>query len=218
MHKDRSLYNLVFFKIGFCLKITLLIFVISGLNLLLAEAKAERNKNPRSPNTRALIDNSDSYDYSASDALGGIIENSANTDLYDPITLGELRILKERAQPSTSKDDIDPDEIRYIGEKALAIQSSTTLLPLIRNSEIGFALSSLESGYLYISQFFRVKLNHTGERLIISREDDSLTLIELNIKMSISNGLDPQLRLSENIRMRYDWKKAIGFIEYAEDF
>ena len=102
-------------------KAMLALLVVLAVVLTSAPVYAQSGSDGRL-NTRRL-DSFDSgeYDWDLSAELGEILTATADTDLYDPITIANLRILRDKAQPYWSEDDIDPERTRRVVRKALTV-------------------------------------------------------------------------------------------------
>jgi len=180
-----------------------------------AEPKRKRLKISRSYNSTSQNIN----DYSLSDSIGEILSGSAETDLYDPLSLIQLQRLRDRALPWwEGPDAIDDNEARKVVEKALAIQSTTNFLALLSRSDIRYEYKDVSRGFKFFSSYFRYALQDTGESYIVSRENKGKNLVDIGLKLSLNKGADPQVHLGDDLRLRYDWTEQETLLEYGFNF
>ena len=200
-------------------KAMLALLVVLAVVLTSAPVYAQSGSDGRL-NTRRL-DSFDSgeYDWDLSAELGEILTATADTDLYDPITIANLRILRDKAQPYWSEDDIDPERTRRVVRKALAIQSAHVLVPVIKESDLGDVFLQIKRGFKRLSDLFRYSLqDEPGAAVSLSRENKGRKLLELDLKFSLKKGVDPQIRINDEVRFRYDFSEQATFLEYGFDF
>ncbi|RMG39705.1 MAG: hypothetical protein D6719_12690 [Candidatus Dadabacteria bacterium] len=158
------------------------------------------------------------YDFTLAETVTNIIEDSANTDLYDQLTLNNLQRLKEEAQPPWNPADIDPYKTRQVVEKALAIQSGRSIIKLLNQSELRSSYLAFKRYLNSIRKALSFSLQDSGDRYLISREKKGKQLIELNMEFNLRNGLDPQLNLGNSLRFRYNYLEKRPVLELGFDF
>lgn len=158
------------------------------------------------------------YGFSLSSALDKIIADSANTDLYDPITIQSLRRLRDEAQPRYLLDDVDPELTRRVAEKALAIQSGRSLSSLLAGSELKSTYRQLLTSLDTLQNTFKYSLQDAGGDLKFSRVSKGKKLLELKLEFNLKQGVDPQVRLGNNFRLRYDYLDRTPMFEYGFSF
>lgn len=163
-------------------------------------------------------DSDHTYQFNLSSEIKELIQNSADTDLYDPITIANLRQLKELAEPRWNEDDIDPDRTRRVVQKALAIETARTIIPAIRRSDLGPVLTMFERGLSNFEGLFRYSVQDTGKSFVVSKGSKGEKLIELSPKFSLAKGLDPQLKVGRSFRVRWDYLHSGAMLEYGVDF
>lgn len=152
------------------------------------------------------------------DSAFDILNDTASTDLYDPITISTLRRLKEDAQPAWDGDDIDPEKTRRVVERAFAIQSGRNLSSTIEKSELKPLYQDIKDGLKEVQDTFRYSVQSNGDSLAVSRKKKGEKLLELNVELSLKQGLDPQFKLGENVRFRYDYSNQRPLLEYGFKF
>jgi len=131
----------------------------------------------------------------------------------------QLRDLKERAEPWWDPEDgADQDETQRVAEKAIAIQGSTSLLYLLKRSDLRNSYKDFARNFTKFTDYFRYSLQDTGEGLDFSRNKKGEELIEFSLKFSVNRGADPQIYLGESVRLRYDWAEQHTMLEYGINF
>ena len=169
--------------------------------------------------TRSLnVQESQLYDFSISREIDKIVSNTVDTDLFDPYTLAELRAMKEISQPRVNSDDIDPEKTRFVVEKALAIQTANSIIPVIQRSDLRDGFYMVRDSMQQITDLFRYSLQHNGDNFSVSRHSKGKKLMELDLHISPKQGFDPQLRIGESVRFRYDWLAHRTMLEYGINF
>ena len=147
-----------------------------------------------------------------------ILKSSRDTSIYDPITLATLRRLRDEAQPINNSDDIDPGRTRNVAEKAFAIQAGRSFTDLMNGSELRDSFRSFQRSLSDIQDIFRYSLLRDDQGVSLSRSKNGQKLIELNLEISAKQGFDPQIRMGENLRVRYDYTSQVPLLEYGFRF
>jgi hypothetical protein len=158
------------------------------------------------------------YGFNLSSAVDKVLTDSASTDLYDPMTIQVLKRLRDEAVPKINPLDVEPDLSRRVAEKALAIQSGRSISRLVHESEIrGVYLEVLDS-LRGIQDMFRYSVQDTGEKITVTKKRKGERLVELSLEFNLKQGIDPQLRLGDNVRFRYDYLEQSPLLEYTLSF
>jgi len=175
--------------------------------------RADGQSNPKSLNLSSRPA-ADPYEFT----VGDILSSTSDTNLYDPLTIQQLRLLKEDAQPSWDPDDIDPDKTRRVVEKAMAIELGRTLAWQIQRSELRDLYNDTSRALKRLQQRFRYSLQSDGNSLSVSRRKQGRKLLELNMEFNVKRGLDPQIRIGDSLRFRYDYLYDRTMLEYGFNF
>lgn len=170
----------------------------------------------RSIRSSAVADSS-TYDFGFGKALD-IFSSSTDTSLYDPLTIATLKQLQEDSKPQMGPDDIDVSKTRRVVEKAFAIQSGRSFSQLMNGSELRSMYRDMLHGIEKVQNLFRYSLQRDSQGLVLSRENKGKKLLEFKLEMSLKQGFDPQVHLSENFRFRYDYTEKRPMIEYGFRF
>ncbi len=109
------------------------------------------------------------------------------------------------------------DEERY-AQKLMAVQSTQSILALIRSSDIRYEYKDLESGFRDITELFSYSVFRTTEGLEVGTKKRGKEIIKLNFRFGLSRGADPQINIGESCRVRYDWTKSSAMLEYGFNF
>ncbi|MDC0357342.1 hypothetical protein OAO01_00870 [Oligoflexia bacterium] len=200
----------------FTFTLAALIFTTS----LLLPISAYSQKRPVKKNLNDSFESVDAstYDFSFTSAFDSIIGSSTDTDLYEPLTIGNLRRLKDRAQPAWNPDDIDPYRTRRVVEKAFAIQTGRNLNKLLIRSELRDVYREIKQGLVSFRNLFRYSLQTDGSSYQVSKKNVGKKLLELNLEFNAHQGVDPQIKIGELIRFRYDYVQKRPLLEYGFDF
>lgn len=193
--------------------------IISTIIFTTSTCFAQSKKKLNTFSARSLqSSDTDFFQFRLSESLDDFINTSADTNLYDPLTVMRLRMLKEQAQPGTNIDDIDPEETRNVVQKAFAIQTTTSMMNLIEGSELRDSFRSIERGFKEFTSLFKYSIQDTGDSYSISKKSEGKKLLELNMNFSLSKGADPQFHIGECFRFRYDWQESQTMFEYGINF
>ena len=160
------------------------------------------------------------YDFNLGTEVNKIFTTGADTDLDDPLTIANLRQLKEAAQPSSGLfiEDIDPYEARRVVEKAFAMQSTRSVLRQVNESELRSTYVLLKQEMDQLLSWLRYSVQDDGESLSFQKENRGEKLLELSFQFSIGRGADPQVRFGDNFRLRYNYMENAPTFEYFVDF
>lgn len=178
----------------------------------------------RAPSGKSLteairsIDSDATYQFKLSNAVDRLVSLSADTDIYDPLTIATLRRMREEAQPSYNPRDIDPEKLRRVTERAFAIQSGKVISNTLYHSELRPEYRAFQETVRSIQSFFRYSVQTNGEQLSVGKKSKGRKLIELNVELSLRTGLDPQVRLGRDFRFRYDRSAKAPMLEYGFNF
>lgn len=165
-----------------------------------------------------LLNNNEALEFSFDGQVDEIITTSADTTLYDPLTIEHLKRLKEQAQPFWNPDDIDPEKTRRVVEKALALQTTTSVSRLVKKSELQDTYRHLYRSFKRFKDTFRYSLQSGSNGLSISNRPEGQNLVEFNMEFNAKHGLDPQLRIGDAVRFRYDYVERRPLLEYGFNF
>jgi len=157
------------------------------------------------------------YDSSASSNLSDLIAEGA-PDAYNPLTLANLRLMKEVAQPKHRPEDYDSDLSERIVSKMLTIQTSRSLSTLIQQSELRQSYISAIRTIKRIQERFRYSLQNKGDALTLSRQNEGRKIMELNLDFNLRQGVDPQINFGKYFRMRYDFIANRSMLEFGLEF
>jgi hypothetical protein len=158
------------------------------------------------------------YQMNPRQTFESILQDSVDTDIIDPISLDTLKRLKDEAQPPYNPLDYDPERTRKIAEKALSIQTSQTLVRTLKGSELQPLLRYAKRSMDLARDYFRYSLQDDGDGLTVSKKPKGKKLIELNMEFNASTGMDPQLRLGQSWRLRYDFVESTPLLEFRAQF
>lgn len=159
---------------------------------------------------------SNPYDFGST--VDEILQDASDTSSYDPLTVMQLRMLKEDAQPSWNPEDIDPYKTRRAVEKALAIELGSHLSRQLMKSELRDTYRNTLRAYKRLQDRFRYSLQSDGESMALSRKNEGRKLLELNVEFNLKRGVDPQIRIGDAVRFRYDYLYERTMLEFGFNF
>jgi hypothetical protein len=180
--------------------------------------QAHAQANERALITRMETSRGGVYEFSLNQELDTLLEHSADTDLYDPLTIARLRELQEDAEPPWKPDDVDPYKTRRVVEKAFAIQSARTISRVLQKSELAPAYRAFLRGVKSVQDFCRYSVQDTGEDITVAKETRGDKLLEFNMQFNLKQGVDPQIRVGDSFRLRWDYSASRTLFEYSLDF
>lgn len=172
--------------------------------------------------TLTKISKETSGSYSIRDSFQSIISEATNTNLYDSLSISQLQFEKERAQPRNSPEDLDPEKSRSLVEKAFGYQLTKATLPILRNSQIRQSYRLVEETYFDLRSLLSLGLATDGQDLSFNhsaaKKPNNYEIFKFNLTMSPQNGLEPQLNLGEDFRLRYDLNEQAAHFECQFNF
>jgi len=151
-------------------------------------------------------------------SLTDLIEQSSSNSNYDPHTIWVLESLTDVTQPFWDPRDVDLTRNRRAVSKALTIQSSVAASSLVKGSELRPTFMSVKRGLDDVKKQFNYSLQDDGDFFAVSREKHGRKLLELNMEFNVSQGLDPQIRIGQSTRFRYDLVNSRPILEYGYNF
>lgn len=190
---------------------------------LVGRGRPQRNRPPsgtkslqRGSSGNALL-TADPFAFDFSSAVE-VLSDSTELNLYDPITIATLRRLQEDATPAYDPRDIDPVQMRHVVEKAFAIQAGRSFVNAIKDSELGPLHRELLRSFERLQGLLNFSLSHSHDGLSAGQDPEGHRYFSLNVRMSAREGFDPQIQLSEDLRIRYDLGDKQTMLEYAFGF
>ncbi|MEZ4754852.1 MAG: hypothetical protein R3A13_11195 [Bdellovibrionota bacterium] len=76
----------------------------------------------------------------------------------------------------------------------------------------------LKKSFSTFQNFFRYSLQNKGDQLTVSKKETGRKLLELSVELNLKKGIDPQIRIGENTRFRYDYYTKGAMLEYGFNF
>lgn len=218
--KRAPIYNRGMLVFHWIWKFCLVFLVISGLRPEVVVSQGQPGRGPlqRNLDTTETVGALGAYEFNLGSTLDKILEGTADTDPYDAVTISNLRRLKEDAQPENYPDDLDPYRTRRIVEKALAIQSGNSISRLIQQSELRPLYRAIKQEFFKIREHLKFSLQSGSDGLIVSRKPRGQKLLELNLELNLKQGMDPQIRIGESFKFRYDYVDKVPVLEYGFAF
>ena len=197
---------------------TLLMIVISSLTSVNSAHADDLSRAPVGKSLRTTPSKDPLYDLNLSSTLDRMLGETSTSDIHDPLTISSLKRLQERALPSWRPDDIDPEQTRNVAERALAFQSGRTIHDLLRNSELKGVYRSIRQAFSDFQDTFRYSVQKGDTGYTVSQAKKGSKLMEFNLEINPKQGLDPQVRIGDNTRFRYDFSSQAPMLEYGFSF
>ena len=158
------------------------------------------------------------YGFDFSETFDRAFSGTSTGDIYDPLTMSMLRRMADDAQPPDNPRDVDPTKSRQLVERVFAIQSSRNLAALLNRSELRPFYNEVRSTFKAFQDRFRYSVQDSSDGLTVSRKKNGRRLLELNLEINPKQGLDPQIRMGEHTRFRYDFLEQRPMLEYGFNF
>ncbi len=190
--------------------------------ILLAATNLCAQPSPRPALGKRTI-NSSSGSYMAGSSLDlnttfdDLVENKGQKS-YDPGTLWIMQGLKDITQPFWDPLDVDYERNDRAVEKAFTIQAGRAASQLVNNSELKPTFIYLKQQLSELKSIFNYSLQDSGNGLTVSNGKKGKKLLELSMEFNLSQGLDPNIRLGEHLRFRYDYVNRRPLLEYGINF
>lgn len=169
-----------------------------------------------SPGGRESISQNAAYGFDST--LDDLIDHSSTNSNYDSHTLWVLESLTDITQPFWDPYDVDYSRNHRAVAKALTVQGGTAASNLIKGSELKPTFMEIKRGFDEIKNFFKYSVQNSGNGLVVSKNSQGRKLLELNMEFNLSQGLDPQLHIGDNVRFRYDIVNSRPLLEYGMNF
>ncbi len=150
--------------------------------------------------------------------FSSMMTDGSNNKAFDPLVIKQLRLLQEDAAPRWDPDDYDEEIRERASQKGFVIETVRNLDAVVKNSELKFFYSGLKRDFKAIRNYFAYSLQTDGEEYSVSRERQGKKLLELNMEFNLKQGIDPQIRIGESYRIRYDYTYRSTMLEYVLDF
>jgi hypothetical protein len=109
------------------------------------------------------------------------------------------------------------DEERY-AQKLIAVQSTRSILSILRNSDIRYEYQDLESGIKNLTNLLSYSVFRTTKGLEVGTNKRGQEVVKLNLRFGLNRGADPQINFGDYCRVRYDWTKSSAMLEYGFNF
>lgn len=158
------------------------------------------------------------YNPNFTSTLGTFIREDGDQKSYHPLTIRELRLLQENSQPYWGNEEAEKERVERATQKAFAIQSAHHLSFVLKDSELRHVYRDIQDSLKSIRNYFKYSLQSDGSTMKLSRTVEGQKILELNLEFNLKQGVDPQLRIGEYMRLRYDYAYDGTFLEYAVDF
>lgn len=209
----------VFFRCGLLLTFALC-SVIAYLPDVADAQPRKRIRISRLNNATRSLTNTRQTSYAVETGTGfdEFFVGSVDSTLFDSFTLMQLRGMKEEAQPSFNREDYDEDVLRYVVQKSFVIQSAGSITPVINRSDLRPAFQAIRRGLKQVTDTVRYSLQTDGNSLRVDNKPRGKKLLELELRITPKQGFDPQLRIGDYVRFRYDWREKTNLCEFGFDF
>ena len=147
-----------------------------------------------------------------------IDELTDDSGTLDPNTLWMMKGLTDVTQPFWDPYDVDYTRNDRAVQKAFTVQSGKYLSSVVKNSELKSTFVYLKQTLDDVKSIFRYSIQSDGTNTYISREQKGKKILELSMEFNLSQGLDPNVKLGENLRFRYDYVNKRPLFEFGFSF
>ncbi|RIL08336.1 MAG: hypothetical protein DCC75_09190 [Proteobacteria bacterium] len=147
------------------------------------------------------------------------VVSSYERDVLDrTISNSYLNKLYEESLPSELDRDFDYEKNRHLANRVLAIKSAESLSSLMKRSDLAPLYRSIKQGLGKVRDQLRFSLQDDGDDWIVSSNKRGKKLFEFGLELDARTGFEPQMRVGENIRFRYDYLERRSLVEYGISF
>lgn len=148
-----------------------------------------------------------------------LVSGVKDFDTYDARTMQILRNLHADSRPFWEGDhDNEVHRERRATERAFAIQSGRQLSTILNTSELKPIYNDVRSTLSRLQDVVRYSVQSDGSGISVSKKKKGRPLLELNLNFNLKQGLDPQIKMGENLYFRYDWLEGTPLLEYGVRF
>lgn len=196
----------------------------NGGGLFNARALNRADARKESGKSRGRLEQGPKSDYSES------IFNAARVDTVDDVLLfperdrgilGEFHGLSFLSRVGGNLDvgDIDESKSRALAGKLAIYQFSNSFERWVKGTDLERTYEGFIDGIKAARNATSFQLRQSGEgQLRVSQEQKAGQLLQFSLHASMRNGLQPELKLTDNIAFRYDIFQSDTMLEYRLDF
>ncbi len=141
-----------------------------------------------------------------------------DSNTYDPRTLWIMKSLTDITQPFWDPMDVDFKRNDRAVEKAFTMQSGRHLSMLVKGSELKSTFEYLKRSMQDVKSYFNYSIQSDGDKTYVSKDKKGKKLLELSMEFNISQGLDPNIKLGQHLRFRYDYVNKRPLLEFGANF
>lgn len=118
--------------------------------------------------------------------------------------------------PSSRIEALDFDS--DIAERVAVYQSSVSLSQMILRSPLGDAFRTVATAIRDARDYTTLRVGHSQNGSLGLTDTKSRPLMELRLGANPRRGIEPRLRIGDNVVMRYDTREHAPIIEYNMNF
>lgn len=139
-------------------------------------------------------------------------------EIYEPEYLHRLQRYKDKAQPFWDPQDIDPDAAKYAVSRAFLVQFATQFYSLLKKSEFGREVKRMRKKFRELRNTARVSVQSDGQNTFLSQKKEGEKLFEFKLYLDPKSIIEPQLVITDKLRVRQDLSENATMLEYHIDF
>jgi hypothetical protein len=208
----------IFFEIGI-LKIMFRICLLLAVVFSLLTERPALAQSSRPTFGRKQVnsgtDTSTQGNFTFNSTLDELIDDSST---YDPHTLWVMESMTDITQPFWDPYDVDYSRNNRAVTKVATIQGGRSLSALIKGSELKSTFDSLKRGLDDVKSVFNYSIQSDGKNTYLSKDKKGTKILELSMEFNLSQGMDPNIKIGDHVRFRYDYVNSRPLIEFGINF
>lgn len=173
---------------------------------------------PQSKNLRSAVPSTNAYDYSLGSTFDRILNQTASTELYDSFTIATLKRMQAEADPDWDPAGLDAELTRQVAERAFSIQAGRSLVNIVRKSDLRDLYREVIRNFSAVQDALRLTVRNNGGSFSFKKRGAGKKILELGVEFNLRRGLDPQLKIGNTMRFRYDYDASMPLLEYGFSF
>ena len=114
---------------------------------------------------------------------------------------------------------LDEDRTRSFAQKLMVYQAARSFDQMIKNSELQDLYRNIIDGWDSVRRAATVQVSQSSTgNLRLTQHKKEGKLLEFKLHASVANGIEPQVNLTDRVKLRYDVLERDTLVEYSVDF
>ena len=191
--------------------------ILVSLGLLEEVCRAEPSSRPvfgkKGINSETELSNQSNYTFNST-----IDEIMDDSNTFDPRSTWIMKSLTDITQPFWNPEDVDYKRNNRAVMKASTILGGKQASVLISGSELKGTFRDIKQGLNEFKAIFNYSIQSDGTHTYLSKDQKGDKLLELSMEINLSQGLDPNIKLGDHVRFRYDYVNKTPLLEFGLSF